>query len=131
MLIDASVLTAMMTDEEEARRFAVRMQMATARMTSPMAAAQAAIDIAARLGLTATEAGDAVRTFLQLMNIQLLAIPPRAAFLAVEAYDHFGEGRHPAALSLGDCMTYACARYYRQPLLSKSDQFSRTDIEVA
>ncbi|MQB45690.1 type II toxin-antitoxin system VapC family toxin [Rhizobium sp. ICMP 5592] len=131
MLIDTSVLTTMMTDEEEARRFAVRMQAATARMTTPMAAAQAAIDIAARLGLSATEAGDAVRTFLQLMNIQLLAIPPRAAFLAVEAYDRFGEGRHPAALSLGDCTTYACARYYRQPLLSKGDQFSRTDIEVA
>ncbi|MEZ2222159.1 type II toxin-antitoxin system VapC family toxin [Rhizobium sp. RCC_161_2] len=131
MLIDTSVLSAMMTDEEEAHSFAIRMQAATARMTTPMAAAQAAIDIAARLGLTATEAGDAVRTFLQLMNIQLLAIPPRAAFLAVEAYDLFGEGRHPAALSLGDCMTYACARYYRQPLLAKGDQFSRTDIEVA
>ncbi|NTG47441.1 type II toxin-antitoxin system VapC family toxin [Agrobacterium rhizogenes] len=131
MLIDTSVLTAMMTDEEEARCFAIRMQTATARMTTPMAAAQAAIDIATRLGLTAVEAGDAVQTFLQLMNIQLLAIPPRAAFLAVEAHDRFGEGRHSAALSLNDCMTYACARYYRQPLLSKSDQFSRTDIEVA
>lgn len=131
MLIDTSVLSAMMTDEEEARRFALRMQAATARMTSPMAAAQAAIDIAARLGLTAVEAGDAVQTFLQLMNIQLLAIPPRAGFLALEAHDRFGEGHHPAALSLNDCMTYACARYYRQPLLSKGDQFSRTDIEVA
>lgn len=131
MLIDTSVLTAMMTDEGEARRFAIRMQSATARMTSPMAAARAAIDVATHLGLTAVEAGNAVHTFLQLMNIQLLAIPPRAAFLALEAYDHFGEGRHQAALSLDDCMTYACARYYRQPLLSKGDQFSRTDIDVA
>lgn len=131
MFIDASVLSAMMTDEEEARAFAIRMQLATARMTSPLAAAQAAIEISAVLGLSPSEAGEAVRAFLQIMNIQLLAVPPRAAFLAAEAYEHYGQGGHAAHLSLDDCMTYACARYYRQPLLSKSDRFSRTDIEVA
>jgi len=131
MFIDASVVSAMMTDEEEARRFALRMQATTTRMTSPMAAARAAIDVAARLGLPATDAGDAVRTFLQLMNIQLLAVPPRAAFIAVEAQALYGEGHHPAALSFDDCMTYACARYYRQPLLSTAKRFNLTDIEMA
>ncbi|MGZ9719670.1 type II toxin-antitoxin system VapC family toxin [Rhizobium miluonense] len=131
MFIDASVLSAMMTDEEEARSFANRMQPATARMTSPLAAAHAAIEIAAILALSPTDAGEAVRTFLQLMNIQLLAVPPRTAFVAAEAYEHYGQSGHPARLSLDDCMTYACARYYRQPLLSKSDRFNQTDIELA
>lgn len=131
MFIDATVLSAMMTNEEEARSFANRMQPATARMTSPLAAAHAAIEISTILDLSPAEAGDAVRTFLQLMNIQLLAVPPRAAFLAVEAYEHYGQGGHPARLSLDDCMTYACARYYRQPLLSKSDRLYQTDIEMA
>lgn len=131
MFIDASVLSAMMTNEEEARSFAVRMQPATARMTSPLAAARTAIEISAMLALSPTEAGEAVRVFLQLMNIQLLAVPPRAAFLAAEAYERYGQGDHPARLSLDDCMTYACVRYYRQPLLSKSDRFNQTDIEVA
>ncbi|MBN8952813.1 MULTISPECIES: type II toxin-antitoxin system VapC family toxin [unclassified Rhizobium] len=131
MFIDASVLSAMMTDEEEARAFAIRMQPATVRMTSPLVAANAAIQVSTALGLSPTEAGEAVRTFLQLMNIQLLAIPPRAAALAAEAYEHFGQGRHSAGLSLDDCMTYACVRYYRQPLLSKSDGFKQTDIEPA
>ncbi|AVA23431.1 type II toxin-antitoxin system VapC family toxin [Rhizobium sp. LEGMi198b] len=130
MFVDASVLSAMMTDEEEARNFAARMQAATARMTSPLAVTQAAISVAGRLDLTIVDAGNAVRTFLELMNIQLLAIPPRAAFLAIEAHERYGEGRHPAALSLDDCMTYACARYYRQPLLFRSDAFAQTDIEV-
>lgn len=131
MFIDTSVVSAMMTDEEEARTFANRMQSATARMTSPLAAAHAAIEISVILGLSPTEAGEAVRTFLQLMNIQLLAVPPRAAFLAAEAFERYGQGAHPARLSLDDCMTYACARYYRQPLLSKSDRFTQTDIELA
>ena len=131
MFIDASVLAAMMTDEDDAREFAARMQAGTIRMTSPVAVAQTAINVATRLGLTMSEAGDAARTFLGLMNIQLLAIPPRAAFLAIEAYERYGEGRHPAALSLDDCMAYACARYYRQPLLFRGDAFARTDIEVA
>jgi len=131
MFIDNSILLAMMTDEGEARAFANRMQPATARMTSPLAAAHAAIKISTILGLSPTEAGEAVRSFLQLMNIQLLAVPPRAAFLAAEAYEHYGQGDHAARLSLDDCMTYACARYYRQPLLSKSDRFNQTDIEMA
>ncbi len=131
MFIDASVLSAMMTDEEEAHAFATRIQPATARMTSPLAAANAAILISAVLGLSPTEAGEAVRTFLRLMNIQQLAVPPRAAALATEAYERYGQGDHPARLSLDDCMTYACARYYRQPLLSKSDRFRQTDIELA
>jgi len=131
MFIDASVLSAMMTDEEEAHAFATRIQPATARMTSPLAATNAAILISAVLGLSPTEAGEAVRTFLQLMNIQQLAVPPRAAALATEAYERYGQGDHPARLSLDDCMTYACARYYRQPLLSKSDRFRQTDIELA
>ena len=131
MFIDASVLAAMMTDEEEARAFAIRMQPATARMTSPLVVANAAIRVSDALGLSPTEAGEAVRTFLQLMNIQLLAVPPRAAVLATEAYERYGQGGHPARLSLDDCMTYACARYYRQPLLSNSDRFKQTDIELA
>jgi ribonuclease VapC len=131
MFVDTSVLSAMMTAEEEARAFAIRMQPATARMTSPLVAANAAILVSDALGLSPTEAGEAVRTFLQLMNIQLLAVPPRAAVLATEAYERYGQGGHTARLSLDDCMTYACARYYRQPLLSKSDRFKQTDIELA
>ncbi|MDE1990995.1 MAG: type II toxin-antitoxin system VapC family toxin [Rhizobiaceae bacterium] len=131
MFIDASVLAAMMTDENDARELARRMQGDAARMTSPAEVARASIGVTATLGLPLAEAGEAVKTFLTLMNIQLLAIPPRAAFLALEAYERFGKGRHAADLDLDECMTYACARYYRQALLSKGDQFARTDIGIA
>lgn len=131
MFVDASVLAAMMTDEAEARAFAIRMQASTVRMTSPIAVAKCIAEVAGILGLPLDETAEAAKAFLQLMNVQLLAIPPKAAFLAIEAEHGFGEGRHPAGLTADQCMTYACARYYRQPLLSKEQGFAATDMELA
>jgi len=49
---------------------------------------------------------------------------------AVEGYRRFGKGRHPAALNLGDCMTYATARLARRPVLCVGADFSKTDVPV-
>lgn len=129
MFIDRSVMLAMLTDETAAREFARRMQASTTRLTSPMAVAWTSVALATRLGLPPAEASEAVKTFLQLMNIQSVAVPPRAAFLAIEAHAAFAAV--PAWLDLDDCMTYACARYYRQPLLFAGSGFADTDIEIA
>lgn len=127
MFVDRTVMLAMMTDETAARVFARRMQASTVRLTSPMAVAWTAMALSARLGLPLLEAGEAMKTFLQLMNIQSVAVPPRAAFLALEAQAAFVT----AALDPDDGMTYACARYYRQPLLFTGGGFAGTDIEIA
>ena len=129
MFVDRSVMLAMMTDEGAARQFARRMQASANRLTTPMAVARTAIGLAERLALPIDAAADAVKTFLQLMNIQSVAMPPRAAFLALQAHAVFS--RAPAGLDLDDCMTYACARYYRQPLLFAGGGFGETDIEIA
>ncbi len=50
---------------------------------------------------------------------------------AVEAYGNFGKGQHPAALNLGDCMTYAVAKLAGQPLLFIGQDFSQTDLDIA
>jgi ribonuclease VapC len=131
MFIDHSVIAAMMTDEDAARRFAQRLQAAVNRITSPVETARAAVDVSRKLQLPAVEAGNAVATLLQLLNVQVLAVPPRASTLAVEAYQLYGAPLHPAVLSLDDCMAYACARYYRQPLLTAIAAFQSTEIELA
>ncbi|MFL5280685.1 MAG: type II toxin-antitoxin system VapC family toxin [Rhodopila sp.] len=41
------------------------------------------------------------------------------------------EGRHPAALTMGDCYAYACARANRAKLLFKGEDFTQTDIVSA
>ncbi|CAN5295645.1 hypothetical protein BH09PSE1_BH09PSE1_29370 [soil metagenome] len=51
--------------------------------------------------------------------------------LALEAFDRFGKGRHPAALNMGDCFAYACAKSLAVPLLYKGDDFAQTDVEAA
>ena len=49
----------------------------------------------------------------------------RTAFLL------YGRGRHPAALNLGDCASYALAKQRNLPLLFKGDDFPRTDLQRA
>jgi ribonuclease VapC len=50
--------------------------------------------------------------------------------VAVDAFQRFGKGRHPAALNLGDCLTYAVAKLADEPLLCTGDDFAQTDIEL-
>jgi len=50
---------------------------------------------------------------------------------AVQAFERFGRGRHPARLNMGDCFAYACAKTLAVPLLFKGDDFSQTDVAVA
>jgi len=51
--------------------------------------------------------------------------------IAVDAFDRFGKGRHPAALNFGDGMSYATARLAKQPLLAVGQDFVQTDLELA
>lgn len=128
--IPALAIVAMMTDENDARTLAARLQQADKRMTSPESVWEAAVSVARILGIEIALAATAVEAFLSSMSITVMATPPRAAILALEAFDTFGKGRHHASLNFGDCMSYACARYYRAPLLFKGNDFIHTDIEA-
>jgi ribonuclease VapC len=46
--------------------------------------------------------------------------------IATEAYAQYGKGRHPAALNMGDCVVYACARVNGAKLLFKGEDFTKT-----
>jgi ribonuclease VapC len=48
---------------------------------------------------------------------------------AVDAYERFGRGRHPAKLNFGDCLSYAIAKLAGQPLLFSGEDFKKTDID--
>ena len=49
---------------------------------------------------------------------------------ALDAFNRFGEGRHPAGLNLGDCFSYAVASLAEQPLLCIGDDFRKTGLPV-
>ncbi|MES0150325.1 type II toxin-antitoxin system VapC family toxin [Mesorhizobium sp. M0012] len=131
MFIDASALTALMTNEDDARELLARMQQTGKRLTSPLAVWEAAIAVARVLDLAISEAAEAVESYLSLMEIEMVAVPPNTARLALDAFDRFGKGRHPARLNFGDCFAYACARHFDLPLMFKGADFPQTDIDAA
>jgi ribonuclease VapC len=131
MFVDASALTAVLTDESDARELLARAQKYPVRFTSPLAVWETTIAVARVLGIDVRNAAFAVEDFLILTEIEVRPVPGEARRLALEAFDRFGKGRHPAALNFGDCFAYACARLAGAPLLYKGDDFPLTDIETA
>ena len=131
MFIDAAALTAMLTDEDEARELLARLQQSTTRLTSPLAVWEAAIAIARVLDLPIAAAAEAIESYLALMEIKMVNVAPETARIALEAYDRYGKGRHPARLNFGDCFAYACSRHLGEPLMFKGADFPQTDIKAA
>jgi len=131
MFIDASALTALMTNEADARELLARMQRARKRLTSPLAVWETAVAVARVLDMEIAVAARAVQDYLALVEIEPVAVPPQVTSIALDAFDKYGKGRHPARLNFGDCFAYACARHYGQPLMFKGADFSLTDIEAA
>ena len=136
MFVDASALTAMITDESDARALIARLQNYPKRVSSPLAIWDTVIAIAndiapEHLELSIKDAEVAVETYLKLMSIEVVGIHATAHHLALEAFDRFGKGRHPAGLNFGDCFSYACAKTANMPSLYKGDDFPQTDILTA
>jgi ribonuclease VapC len=131
MFVDASALTAMLADEADGIELMARMQRSSHRTTSPIAVWEASVALSRLTGKSIKEAGASLEEFLELARIQLMPLPPEAASIALEAFDRFGKGRHPARLNMGDCFAYACARHFGQPLLFKGGDFPKTDIDPA
>lgn len=131
MFIDASALVAMMTNESDANALSQRLLTAVLRLTSPMALWEASVAYSRISGLEPKAALREVEAYLRPLEIEVMTITPAATAAAVEAYQRYGKGRHPAGLNFGDCFAYACARQLDVPLLYKGDDFSQTDIETA
>ncbi len=97
MFVDASALTAMLTDEADARELLARAQNYPLRFTSPLTVWETVIAVARVLGIEVRNAASAVEDFLVLTEIEVRLVPAEVRRLAIEAFDRFGKGRHPAA----------------------------------
>ncbi len=128
MFVDASAIIAILTDEPERALLQDRLAQAEDRCTSAIALWEAAIRLTSKSDLSEVEALGAVRQFLDLRGIDVTPIGDKEADLAVEAQGRFGKRNHPAALNMGDCFAYACAKARKMPLLYIGNDFSQTDI---
>jgi ribonuclease VapC len=129
MIIDSSVIVAILRDEPELDLFTKAIQNADTRRMSAASYVEAAIVIDAGRSPVAS------RRFDQLVRASGIIIEPvteRQAGIAREAYRDFGKGSgHPAKLNFGDCFAYALAIDLNEPLLFKGDDFRPTDVKVA
>ena len=131
MFVDASALTAMLAEESDGVELIARMEQSAVKITSPIAVWEATVALARISSRSVQDTGSQVERFLDLANVQVMPIPSGASVFALDAFDRFAKGRHPAALNMGDCFAYACARHYNQPLMFKGGDFPLTDIEAA
>jgi ribonuclease VapC len=131
MFVDASAIVAMMTNESDASALSVRLTTAGSRATSAMALWEASVAYSRIFALPPAAALREVEAYVQALDIKVVAIEPAMTAVAIEAYQRFGKGRHPAGLNFGDCFAYAFARHLNMPLLYKGDDFPKTDIEPA
>jgi ribonuclease VapC len=131
MVLDASAIIAMLGDEAEGNRFAAALEDAATRSVSPVAVWETVVGLARVYPLSIAEARRKVAEFLATAEVEMLVIGRPELDLALDAYDQFGKGRHPARLNLGDCFTCAAAVAGDAPLLHKDEGFWLTDVRQA
>lgn len=128
MVIDSSAILAILLGEIEAESMARAIAADGRRLTSVVSVLESAIVIEARKGPDGTQALDQL---LQRSRVEISAMNAEQLEIARNAYSRFGKGHHPARLNLGDCCSYALARYSGEPLLFKGEDFVATDIPAA
>ena len=83
------------------------------------------------IGRRGGKSADPVQELIAELGVAVAPFGEAEARLAVDAFQRFGRGRHPAALNFGDCLAYATAAAARDPMLFVGDDFARTDISRA
>ena len=129
MVVDSSALVAVVLGEPEAEVYLGLMSSEVEQIqASAVSIVESSIVLESRQGPDATRD---LRLLLDGLGIAILPVDSVQAAVAFAAWQRFGKGRHPAALNLGDCFSYALAKSTGEPLLFKGDDFSQTDLAIA
>ena len=127
MIVDSSAMIAILLKETGYDLYAHAIARArTKRLGSPAYLECSAALL--RLGISASHDVDAL---IERSGIEVVDFTAHQARIARRAYARYGKGRHEARLNFGDCMAYALAVDYGEPLLYKSDDFALTDVVSA
>jgi len=132
MFIDACAIIALLSDEPEADRVSDALISADQRMTSPVAVLEAALGLARpdKFGLSIEAVEPLILEFLDEWGIEIRDLPPakETTRLVLSAAHRYRGGR--SGLNLGDCLHYACAKFYDVPILATDDEFRQTDLAI-
>lgn len=129
MFVDASVIVAILTEEEDGQLLAATLDADRTPITSPIAIWEAAASISRKTRRAAeTELPD-ILAFLGAAEVTIIPIDMTVTAGALTAFDRYGRGSgHPADLNMGDCFAHACAKLRKTELLYKGKDFGLTDL---
>jgi len=125
MVIDTSVLLAILQDEPERRAFNEAIEAADTRAMSMANFVETSIVVESRYGAEGIRDLD---LFIERAAIELADVTLSQGHAARRAFARYGKGRHPAGLNFGDCFAYALATERSEPLLFKGVDFEKTDV---
>lgn len=128
LVLDTSALVAILLREPPADALLNRILGASLRHLSAATLVEAGMVMEGRRGDVGARELDEL---LAQLEVEIVPLTAAQAALARGAFRRFGKGRHPAALNLGDCFSYALAVALDAPLLFVGDDFARTDIAAA
>lgn len=129
MVVDTSVLIAILRAEPDARPYAQAIARASVRRVSAASYVEAGAVIDGSRDPVASRRLDELLTE---MGAVIETVTVSQARIARAAYRDYGRGSgHPAGLNYGDCFAYALAREAGEPLLFKGEDFLHTDVAQA
>jgi len=128
VIVDSSVLIAILQNELEARRLAVALAQATVCRLPASCHLESFMRILPRYGDNGVRDLDLL---VAQYYMEIASFTESQARIARDAFRRFGKGRHPACLNFGDCMAYALAKETGEELLFKGTDFGLTDVAVA
>lgn len=126
MVIDTSVLIAILFSEPEAIELVELIAAADRRLVGAPTLVEASAVMLARKGAEGVIALDAL---LARLSIEVVPMSPEAAEFARDAYRRFGKGiGSPGVLNYGDVLSLGVARAEDEPLLYIGEDYGPTDI---
>ena len=125
MVIDTSALITILTGEPDAQLFASAIADDPKKLLSSFSMLEAGFVIESKKGESGTRE---LELLIHKIKIDIVSLDSEQIALAIAAWRKFGKGRHPAGLNIGDCCSYALAKYSNEPVLFKGNYFDKTDI---
>jgi ribonuclease VapC len=128
IVVDTSVLVAILKDEPDAKR----LWSAMAADSDLRIGAPTKFELLLVMGRWRAEpAIETARDLVKSLGIVVVDWTDVLTDAATDTFLRYGKGRHEAALNFNDCMSYALAKSLDAPLLYKGDDFAKTDIRSA
>ncbi len=125
MIVDSSVLIAILRGEAEEERFRSILEV---RQDSCISAGTL---LESRIMAISLNVLDELNDLVSELSIRTVPVDERQIAMAAEGFARYGKGRNSARLNFGDLFAYALAKLRDDSLLFKGNDFSKTDVKQA